>query len=275
MKGRNFHNGFSLVEIMVISPIIILMIGAFIVAIVTLTGEALASRTQSTLIYTLGDSLARIRSDVRISEGFLAINSFTPAAPQGAGDDTTHFKNVTSTSGSQGLTALILRLPATTSAPDASNTAFVFLTPTRVDCTSQTALISSRMMTNVVYFIRDNTLWRRVLLPSDYISSGCAMPWQRPTCTEGFSASFCVTNDEKLVSGIAPEDFNVQYFSSSAVTSPIAEVSDPAVSDAQRDGGLSGSTNVKVSITAKQLVFGRTIEQTSSMRTSRSIGRAN
>lgn len=49
IKSQN--RGFTLVEIMVISPIIILAIGAFIAMIITMTGEVLSSRAANMLAY--------------------------------------------------------------------------------------------------------------------------------------------------------------------------------------------------------------------------------
>ena len=68
--NRFVSKGFTLVEMMVIAPIVILLIGAFIAAIVGLTGEVMSSRGSNVVAYDLQDALNRIEEDVKLSTSY-------------------------------------------------------------------------------------------------------------------------------------------------------------------------------------------------------------
>lgn len=69
---RNKENGLTLVEILVIAPIIILLIGTFVAFILQLTGDAVAENARIALLNDVNSSLDRIESDVKLSGAFLS-----------------------------------------------------------------------------------------------------------------------------------------------------------------------------------------------------------
>jgi len=78
-----FTRGFTIIEMLVIAPIVILTIGAFVTAIVNMTGDVLASRVTNVLTYNIQDALSRIEEDVKQSTSFIAGNNVTITSPQG------------------------------------------------------------------------------------------------------------------------------------------------------------------------------------------------
>ena len=100
MLRNKANNGFTVVEMLVVAPIVILFIGAFISAIVSMTGQVLISRASNSLMYNIQDALNRIEQDTKISNKLLATNDITGlTSPQGYNDDTTPFENASPTSG--------------------------------------------------------------------------------------------------------------------------------------------------------------------------------
>lgn len=267
------QRGFTLVEMLVVAPIVILAIGAFLTVIISMTGEVISSRASNTLTFNVQDALARIEEDTKLSAGFLATNSvpITAGSGQGYNNDATNFTNVGGTSG----TNLILNMVATTGNPLSTSSQYIFLKDQPNACAA--AQNNIPLTYNVVYFVRDNSLWRRVIMPAQYadtVNYACAAAWQQPSCNptwlEGQGGTpFCRTNDVRLVDGVTASDFSVSYFTGSGETGANATASNAGASVTDRTAALNASTTVDVTINANQTAAGRDIAQSASVRTSR------
>lgn len=267
-KSHN-QKGFTLIEMLVIAPIVILAIGAFLTVIITMVGEVLASRASNALTYNVQDAMNRIEQDVKLSTTFLATNNVTLTAgeAQGYNDDATNFTNVGGTSG----TSIILNMLVTNGNPLSTSSAIVYLNNTPNSCGSTEIKNNKPMTMNVVYFVKDDTLWRRSIMPSNYASTSvrCGVPWQQPSCAPGYTSVFCTTNDIKLVDGVSSSGLSVQYFTATDSTSPSATASDTSASVANRNTALQSTPTVSVSINAEQSVAGRSIERSATLRATR------
>jgi Tfp pilus assembly protein PilE len=261
--------GFTLVEMLVIAPIVILAIGAFLTVIISMTGEVLSSRGSNALAYNVQDALNRIEQDVKQSTTFLAQNNITLTAgeAQGYNNDATNFTNVGGTSG----TSLILNSVVTNGNPLSLSSGVVYLANQPNDCSSTNVSVNAPMTMNIVYFVKDNTLWRRTIMPSNYASGSirCSTPWQQPSCAPGYTAVFCKTNDVKLVDGVSADGFFVQYYANAAASSPNPTAANTGSSVADRNIALSSISTVGISISASQSVAGRTVERAGTLRASR------
>lgn len=267
------QSGFTLIEMLVIAPIVILAIGAFITAVISLTGEVLSSRATNVLIYSVQDALNRIDHDVKLSTAFLAENNITPQNGQGSGDNTTAFVNVGGPTG----TVLILDMVAVTGNPATAGSDIVYLADQPNACGSSSVTSNVAMNINVVYFVKNDpvsgvsSLWRRTIMPSNYASAGCSKPWERPSCVPGYNPgtyTFCKTNDVKLIEGVSSSGFSISYFSDPLSSSANSVASDSGQSAANRGAALLTTPTIDITISASQTVAGRTISQTSSLRTS-------
>lgn len=278
VRHKTKSRGFTLVEMLVVAPVVILAIGAFLTVIISMTGEVLASRASNSLAYDVQDALNRIEQDVKLSTTFLAENNFDLNNGQGFNNDTTKFTNATGTSG----TSIVLGMLATTGNPLSAGSGLVYLTDSPNSCASAQLKDNTPMVINVVYFLKPDpnnnntsTLWRRTIMPTNYAagtSVSCATPWQQPSClllaNGTYSDAFCKTGDVKLVSGISTSGFSVNYFTTAASTIPNSVASsDPTTS--ARSAALLSTPTVEVSLTAQQSVAGRTIERSASLRASR------
>lgn len=269
MTRHTLQRGFTLIEMLVIAPIVILAIGAFLTVIISMTGEVLSSRASNVLTYNVQDALNRIEQDVKLSTTFLATNNITLVAgeAQGYNNDATAFTNVGGTSG----TSLILNTLATTDNPLATTSGIVYQKDKPNACGDSRVADNTPMSINIVYFVKNNTLWRRTIMPSNYTSLSvyCVAPWQQPSCAPGYTAVFCKTEDIKLVEGVTAANFNVSYYNSAASTAVNTVASDTLVSIGERGTALQSLSTASVAINAAQNVAGRTIERSAVVRVSR------
>lgn len=280
---KPFSRGFTLIEMVVIAPIVILLIGGFISVIVNMTGDVMSSRGSNTLTYNVQDALNRIEQDVKLSTTYLAVNNIdVSTTKQGYGGTTTtgstvNFTNIDKTSTGGSPASIILNTLVTNSNPISTSSGGVYLNNQPNNCSAGYAEYSKNtpMTANIVYFVdSSNTLWRRVIMPSNYATAGvaCGTPWQIPSCIYGYSSGslpFCKTNDERLADGVAPSDFTFQYFVSASSTTPSASTTDTSLSDAARNTALLSTPTIGVNITARQTIAGRDISRSASLRATR------
>lgn len=273
--------GFTLIEMVIIAPIVILSIGAFIVLIVNMTGEVMSSRGSNALAYELQDTLNRIEQDVKLSSTFLAQNSisFSAANPQGKGavGSVDNFVNVTSS----GEKSLILASIATNSNPVSDGVGSIYLKDMPNNCSDPLLYKKNKpLVINIIYFIdnkgdsdpSNDTLYRRTVMPTNYATADdlCGgTVWQQPSCQAGYSSSFCKTEDVKLLEGVAVGDLSISYYTSASSSSPNVTASSAYSSVSSREQALSGIQTVEVSISAKRKVAGRDISRTGSLRVTR------
>jgi len=267
---RHFsEKGFTLIEMLVIAPIVILAIGAFLTVIISMTGQVLSSRGSNALAYDVQDAMNRIEQDVKLSTTFLATNNVTLTASEQQGYDNlaANFTNVDSVKGP----SLILNMLATTNNPISTTSSLVYLTDQPNACASAQLKDNTPMTFNIVYFIKDNTLWRRTIMPSNYANTGvrCAAPWQQPSCAPNYTSSFCKTNDIKLVQDVTANDFSIQYFTTAGDTIPNTDASSTSASIQDRSKALQSTPTANISLTAHTTVAGRAIERSASIRATR------
>jgi competence protein ComGC len=256
--------GFTLVEMLVVMPIIILAIGIFINVIVYITGGVLVSRGANALVYNIQDALNRIEEDVKSSSNYLATNSISLTSPQGYNNDgTSNFHNASATTG----TMLILNTYATTSNPITSTRNIIYSNGPN-PCGSNLVNLNQPITLNIVYFVKDNTLWRRVVAPANYATVGCSVPWQRPSCYPGISGVFCKAQDVRLVDGVGSSGFNISYYSSPSSTTADSVSSDNTKPDSDRQTTLQTISTIGVTITATNTIAGHDVTQTGTIRVS-------
>lgn len=270
-NNRTKKRGFTLVEMVIVAPIVILVIGVFIFAIINMVGAVMASRGSNTLAYNIQQALSQIDQDVSASSGYLAVNNVSLHSPQGLkDDDLTNFHNVQgpgadATNG----TMLILNTYATTTNPISATRSYVYAIGQPYACNSTLVNQNTKITVNIIYFVKTvngvSSLWRRTVVPSDYASAKCGVPWQQPTCSPGYVDPFCKTNDEDLVDGVQASGFKVNYFVSGSSTAN-AMASDNTQSNTMRQAAMNPTNTVTVEIDATATLAGRNISQTGSIR---------
>lgn len=266
---RNKNQGFTIVEVLVIAPIIILALGAFIAVMVNMTAEVLKTQSENSMVQNTQDALNSIEQDIKLSGQFLASNELTAQTPQGYADGTgainsdsnaNSFSNVSVSKG----TMLILRTFTTDKNPLDGTRQPIYTDQPTASCAQKT--INKLFSSNTIYFIKNNTLWKRTIIQQ---GSGrpnlCDTPWQQPSCSSSVSkGAYCKVNDTRLADNVS--SMTVDYFINPGDTTPIADASDVTKTVTQRNDALANASTARITITTSATVAGRTVGNSAAVR---------
>lgn len=286
MSRTKFSTGFTFVEVAVIAPIAILLVASFIAVAINLTSQILISKAKNDLTYDIFNTQNMISEDIKQSTVFLAVNSI-PLSADGSGNgnyqglnntgvasntDTAAFNSIDSPSGSGN--KIVLNINASTNNPVNQTSELAYISGAPNACgASQTA--NTPQSYNVVYFVSNNTLYRRVIFNTNYATNTCgakasaatAAPFQRPTCASTYTVSFCKTNDTTLITNLSSLNLNIDYFQDGYTTTADANAVSSTL--ATRSQALADDNSANVTIAASRMVAGQTVTITGVMRTDR------
>lgn len=265
MPLNKTSSGFTLIEMLIVAPIVLLTIATFIGVLIYLTGETLIARTSNLLAYSVQDSLNSIENDVALSGAFLAVNNVAVTSPQGYNNVSQGFENVSSARGDM----LILNSVATFNNADRTQRRIVPLKDTPHSCSDSAHTNNQPMTYNVVYFVKDDTLWRRTLMPSNYATKGCLPVAQRPSCAPAQTGTLCRTEDRKMLEGISSAHFKIEYFDAPSATAPLALASNASAISSTRQTSLSSADTVVITIEATKTVAGKKVSHSGTVRAAR------
>ena len=242
--------GFTLVEVMVIAPAIILVIAGLVALIIVMTGDVLRIKGSNDLVYNTQSALSQIEQDVRRTTEFRQ-TSYTPTSPQGQADNAVAFDTI-----SQTTTHLILRSVATSKNPDSQDRKLIYKLSGGTCSTSPYTF-------DIVYFTKVTSgitsLWRRIIFGNTTdAGTPCTgtTPWQAPSCTPGYTSAVCLSEDSLLLENVSA--MTVQYLN--AAGTQINTTTPNASSAAKNPNDAAGTTNassVDVSLSTLNTVAGR------------------
>jgi hypothetical protein len=240
--------GFTLVEVLIISPIIILFIGAFIALAVNLTGESLTLREKNIAAYDVQSTLDDMEATISQSTSFLDSTSRVTnplTDPQGSDDHTAAWTGTTG----QHPDTLVLQLPATSTNPLDANRSIIYTGAG--SCNAKNPLLQYQ----VIYFVKSGSLYKRTIIP---VVPACTTPWQRNSCsTAGLTSnpSLCKVEDDKLLDNVT--DMNILYYQAA---------SDPDSSSVDISNNFTNVNTAKITLSVSKQVAGNTTSYSSSVR---------
>lgn len=257
--------GFTLVEVMVIAPIIILAITGVIALIIVLTGDVLRVKGTNDLVYNTQNALNQIEQDVKRTVEFRQ-TSYTPTSPQGQADNGTAFDTITHAN-----TYLILRTIATDRGPDSEQRKLIYKQ-------SGSTCSTTPYTYDIVYFTKvDSTsgvtsLWRRVVFGNTTdAGTPCtgSTAWQAPSCSPGYTnTTVCLSEDSLLLENVSA--MAAQYLNATGsqinTTTPNAG---SAIKNPNNAAGTTNASSVEVSISTLNTVAGRDNSYTGSILASK------
>jgi competence protein ComGC len=240
------NSGFTLVEMLVVAPIVLISITFLVGLMINIVGDSLIATSRSRTIYTTHDALNTIENDVTMSSQFL-LSTGSLLSPQGKSNDTTAF-----TSSANGNT-LILKVLATDKNPLDATRSLVVYADQPFSCSSGKTAYNTSLYTTVIYFVKNGSLWRRTIVPAYNQNSPsdantvCSVPWQRSSCSVGYTnTSVCKSNDIEVEKNIA--SFTVNYYAGTSSTT------------------ISLATSVKVQLATSESIAGSTVTYSASLR---------
>lgn len=262
MHHRTSDRGFTLVEVLVIAPIVILAISAFIGITITIIGDVIVTRNSTSQVHDATSALEQLDQDLRLTSQFPTTTGALPS-PQGRNNNFTGTSAFTSSDDD----TLILSTAATDGNPTLSNRRIIYYANQPNACTtnvSPASVVYNRIFyTTNIYFVKDGSLWRRTFVPDFNTTVGspnantvCPSAqfsmWQQNTCSPGYSATRCQAQDTKLVDNVA--DFSVEYFATPDSTTNVGP------------GAAQTAEAIKVNIVLEGKAAGEEVNTTMSRR---------
>lgn len=244
MASKHRTRGFTLVEMLVIAPIIILAIGIIIALMVNLIGDVLQTREQTAMTYSVQSALDQIEEDVRMA---ITIRPTSGPMPAGYGS------NLTNMSGTDAFTSnnsIIMMFHATDKRPTDPTRNLVHLNSPNPCGAAQTAFNPTQTY-QVIYYQSGSALYRRTALtkypttPPPALSP-CTTPWQQDSCHR----DNCPYRDAKVLDNI--KNFSISYYRGADLTS--------------YSSADDATTTVRVSVDTERSTAGTTVVATGAMR---------
>lgn len=236
--------GFTLIEIAVIAPILILAITGIVALLINLSRDNLAARAEIDTIHNTNAALDTIEDDVRIASRYLTTTDSVfndPYGPNGSGAAWDYKGS------GEGNRTLILRSYATTLPPRHSHKQPVYVNDH--GCTQDVILSNPALTTNIIYFLSDGDLYRRVLTRTDLTT--CNPQFQRQSCPPDLASpnAICQANDSLLLSGV--DSFDISYFTNAESSNPLS------VYTSNDPSALNPAQTIEVDIKIERRLAGR------------------
>jgi hypothetical protein len=189
-------------------------------------------RTRQSLNVIGQSAVQQIESDVKLASAYMStIDTNAFADSYGADNSTSTTDPWDFKAGAQTPTpyrSLILQTYATDSNPlsDVRNPVFV----NSEGCTGNAKYANEVLKNTVIYYVLNDTLYRRVLTSP---LTTCTPPFQVQTCPSSKKTSWdlnvCRTDDTALVTNITA--FNIEYYSTSIASAPVDVYTSPELLD--------------------------------------------
>lgn len=252
-KAIKHSPAFTLVELMVAIPMVIVVIGVIVGLMIALVGNVISSNSKNQMIYDVQTALNQIEQDTFLSTSF--VDTYSAPTPQMKSDSTGMY-DATPAAGTTP-DVILSQLGTTKNPMDPTRAIAYYARPN--PCSGDIAA-NDLFLIKVVYFVRSGALYKRTIVPLNNTNATpdgdtvCVKPWQRGSCTAGYAANVrCQTNDVKIVDGV--DSINVTYFNKIAPTTPIS------------DASLADS--IKIAINLNRQTAGETYSYTGSLSATR------
>ena len=280
MKSFYQAAGFTLIEVLIIVPILMLVITGMVAYMVAMLNMSTRADIQNRAVYDTHAAFDTVETDVKITKTFLvsiddvmsdAYGSYggtgtawlsDPYGPNGSG--ATWSVNTAAATPVAGGYAypVILRMFATSKNVHDPTKAPVYIN--RYGCTPATINTNPPLTVNVIYFESGGNLYRRTLIPptttdTTTISTPshvttCTTPYQQQTCPAGnpLASATCTATDQLVLSNVS---IIITTFTG---PSGVAMVPSPSTPLTQTD--LDGANSLRFYVGTRQTVNGAPLD---------------
>ncbi len=200
---KNLQQGFTVSEIIIVAPIVLATLTGLVTSIVFITTTILQLSKANYQRQEILSALDTIAEDLSVNAEVVD-KSFTPITPQGKNDDETKFETNS--------LVLVIKRPLLSSHLKNKHKDLILTNSVENDCSGPL----DPAMINVVYFLKDKTLWRRVLLPNEPTEKTYCLNSNkieinnlkdRPSCS-ATDNPICLAKDSKILTEVA--DFKIK-----------------------------------------------------------------
>lgn len=261
--------GFTLIEIGVIVPILIVMVLILFQALFSMIRASGVEHGKINVTYDRQAAIAHIESGIILSSMYLPTldSSLTDPYP------TSNYSGTWSYTGSSASSrVLIARMYSTDKNPQHASRQPVFIDdndPVGAACDDPAIFANDVQQYNMIYFVKDGQLIRRTII--DKTTPLCSTQHQKLSCPSqsdltalglGTRNSSCDVDDEILARDVT--NFSIQYYSSKTSTTPLdvyAGGADPNL--------VTTAVDAEITLTLSRKASGDTVSSTSTMRMSK------
>ncbi|HEX6258210.1 MAG TPA: hypothetical protein VFZ48_01890 [Candidatus Saccharimonadales bacterium] len=208
------QSGFTLVELIIIVPVAMLTVMAVVAALIALVSDNITTRGELAAIHDAQTALNTIEDDARFAAAFMTVKDSAFSDPYGPDNAGAAWSFAGS---SADVNTLIMRNYATTADPKDSQKQAVYIN--QKGCAFDVILGNPPLTTNIIYFVRNNKLYRRIL--TDTSQTLCNPQFQRQSCPPDRSTNnaICRADDMTLMGNVTK--FKVEYYADPLSTTPI------------------------------------------------------
>lgn len=243
IKKIKNNQGFTLVEVAVIAPFMIIVVVGMLAVLITLITNNSTAGGKLNLTYEVQSASNNIQSNVRSASALLTTQSggFTDNyAPPGGWDYT---KDGTASTANNSL--ILNSYDYIIDPTNNRRTIPAFKGASGADCDSKAAILP----TNIIYFIKDSTLYQRTLT-LNVTGATCVPPRSKQSCPEGSSTGLCQAIDKILLKNATQLKLTFYNVGGSEITSP------------------NGAHSADVTLGAERMIAGEKITYNTTVRMS-------
>lgn len=255
--------GFTIVELAIIVPILIVSVLVLFESMFYLVRVAAINRTQTALIYENQNALNIIEADAVLTTTFLPTTDTNVTDVYKPTSNAGQWSYLGDTQDSA-TRVLILRAFNTTTNPLSADRVPSFLSA--LGCDTDDIYSNDILQYNIIYFVKDGNLYRRRAL--DTSQATCETPYQKQSCpsleTLGLPTrdTSCAADDELIATDVTA--FSVQYYQTKNSSTPMDVYNVLADPDT-----VSVAAAVDVSLTLARDAYHQNTVYTSSIRIAR------
>ncbi len=243
---NSFLPGITLIEMLIATPIALLVITSIVYLSVQLSNSSQTNTQMINARVEINRALSLIERDVSLSRKPLSKVNITAL-------DSNNLLNAGVSNGSTSSQLILNSVATTSNADDLSISPRVarYSTP-EADCTQNNPLDM-----NVVYFVYNNTLYRRIILPQ--VSKHCTTengskagkPWQKSTCNLQLSSydPACKDNDQALFNA-AKMTITYKKLRSDGSYEILPNATNPSLAVASRQAAIDSADIIEITATS-------------------------
>ena len=241
-RPKNLHSktsGFTLIEVLIITPILMLTVVALLAYLFTLFGQFVQKNTEVDMRIEAQAAMFIMRDDMQIASAFSSQESSATKIND-------PHKSSPWVSNTTPFPTLIVVQPSYTGAIGDPSRKLIHVSPTgNSGCQKSQDIIDTYEVAynNIIYFVENGTLYRRIL--THYAQQLCGTPYLVQTCEAGVGGPTC-PDDKILASNVT--GFQISYIQPGNIVTQTPEQSELLI----------------VTLTQQQTIAGDIVTSTSS-----------
>lgn len=251
--------GFTLIEVLLVFPMLLIAIAGMLAVLIVLLQQNTSQRASLNVTYQTQQALDIMDNDIRYSSHFLVAADPSPLNTDNYGSDNSgqawSYKDYDAQH-----RVLIVRAYSSTDNLLSDSRKNVYIN--QVGCTGSSKYANPTLQYDIIYFIRNNTLFKRIIV--DTTTATCDAQYQVQSCPIDVTYprnSVCKADDEVLLENAT--GMTIQYYVNPSDSTPIDAFNsnDPTI--------LDSAQSALITLTSSTTVSGEPVTSTLILRTNK------